>query len=305
MSSAAPTEHRALAQSDVLYFILQYLPTLSLTPLKPLSRALHRAVEYHQRRAAATFLARVFPSPHPGEARAAGYALEEAIFAGCGRRSGPGAYTAKLRSLSSALRCNRALAATVLAGGLAPAALARLPAAQLLTAEAISNTAAIRDAAFQRSRLPEPRANFFGVRCPCCGNDRLLREAYLSLGSSDATKARTKFTCVDCRRAVDVTPAEVMGLGLGAKRGREAEAEEGGGGGGGGGGAASARAARAAREAEQEEEEEEEGEPAVDLSGFFLRQSPPASSPRAAQQQSPAQQPPPPPAAARAAGAFD
>ena len=238
---------RALSVQDIVYAVLQYFPPSSLQLLKPVSRTFLAACTLHQRRCARSLLGCLSP--------ALAHSVEAEIYACCGGRSGPGAYSAKFRQLSTSLRLNAQLAQRLQNGSLLPASFVRLSPQQLRTAQAEQHVAAVMQAALERRKVPERHANFFSKACPGCGGCRLLRESFLVWGSEDPTKAHTRFTCVTCNRAVEVSPEEAFGQLRGHKRPREGEAEGEG-------------RVEAAEEAEEEEEEEEEEH--IDLSGYFL-----------------------------------
>ncbi len=290
----------ALASENILQVILSFSPPPALQALKRVSQPFLAAACLLQRQRAVQLLLTAVPR-HPAVA----HGVENSIFAGCGNRSGPGAYNDKVRQMLGALRGNAEdLVARLSAGALTFRALVRLAPAALQSAASAQAQADIAAAAFARHRIPEPAANFeSAAACARCGGHRLWRETFLKAGSWDVTKFHTRYRCVQCSCEVEVSPADAMAPppARAEKRAREAAPIAAGGGDEArGGGAATARggdrdtgaadgeeaggegveegvAAEEEKEEEdeekeEEEEEEEEAEDQVDPRLYFLPQ---------------------------------
>jgi len=129
-------------------------------------------------------------------------AIEAALHGACGARAGPGAYNTQLRALLLNLSSNADLRARVLDGRLPPAQLARLPPSALASAEQVSRTAALLEAAAAAGRRAPPRADVTGLyACEACGSARQTVRRTVRMGG-DVTKYTEFWTCTDCGAAV-------------------------------------------------------------------------------------------------------
>jgi hypothetical protein len=171
--------------------------------LRHVSRFFFSVTELALRARSARLLTAVLPVP--GGKYLAGR-IEEALYRGCGRRAGPGAYNDRLKALSSAFKANNDLVRGASCGALAPAALASMAGSPraLQTRAAAAEALAAEAALGARAELPPPRPpDVVGLQvCPRCGCDRLWRTLVLRAGVRDVNRATDSLVCCACKAEV-------------------------------------------------------------------------------------------------------
>jgi hypothetical protein len=161
--------------------------------------------------------------------------IEDALFRGCGCRTGPGAYNERLKALAGAFRGNAALVAGAVSGSLAPDALARMAGSprELQTPAAAAAQREAEAALGKLAELPPPRpADAVGQRrCARCGCERQWRTVVLRAGLTDINRAAELMVCCACGaevprdcQVVNVGPAAEAAAAARARAGSDAEA---------------------------------------------------------------------------------
>ena len=226
----SPSRAAVLGSADLLPLILTFVSAADLLPSSRVCRDWVAAAQLVVRERARGLLRATLASSSTCDAtlassKSVAAATEAALFAGCGRRAGPGAYNARLRALLFGLASNAGLRDDAMGGRIAAAALVALPADRMRNAARAAEDARILAEAARAAVKAPPRPHLEGVyRCDCGCARQWVRRHCRNL--EDVTKFSEVLVCCDCLAVVAPTAR------IGGGGGTAAEAVEAGSGGG-------------------------------------------------------------------------
>jgi hypothetical protein len=187
---------RVLLDEGLAGVILSFLPVASWPTLAPTCLNFDVVLQRLTRRRTSELLSAAAPLPPPVAS-----AVEAALWRGCGRRAGPGAYNDKLRGLLAGLRANSAVRERLASGRLLAVDAVRLTAEGFITNERAEQDARVRERAIAEARVRDPPADLVGVHmCSSCGSVRQWVRRHMRHGLVD--KFTELLVCCDCRALV-------------------------------------------------------------------------------------------------------